>query len=169
MDGPSIVLKCFCQNIGWAHTCCCRHCCCCWMGPALFWEVLSIILDGPTVAAETCCVWYWMGPQLPLRHAVDVNGWAQYYSEMVLSMILDGPTSAAGYNIERARHCLEMFCQWHWKGPHLPLSHVVYVIEWARRHNEELCWWYWMGPLISSKNVVEEIMGPSNFSGQHLL
>jgi hypothetical protein len=64
-----------------------------------------------------------MGPQLSLRHAVDVNGWAQDCSEMFLSMILDGPTLAAEYivdDIERAQHCLEMFCQSYWMGPEMP-------------------------------------------------
>jgi hypothetical protein len=71
-------------------------------------NVLSIILDGPTVAAETCRQYYWMGLQLPLRHAVNVIEWALYSSEIVLSIILNGPLDAA----ETSRWC-------YWTGPRL--------------------------------------------------
>src|ERR1700722_9812487 len=71
-------------------------------------KVRSIILDGPTVVAETCRQCYWMGLQLPLRHAFNVIEWAWYSSAIVSSIILDGPSDAA----EASRRC-------YWMGPRL--------------------------------------------------
>ena len=72
--------------------------------------------------------------QLPLRYAVDVNGWVQYCSEMFLSMILDGPTPAAVdivVDIEWDQDCSETFCQSYWMGPQSPLRHAVDDIGWV--------------------------------------
>ena len=75
-----------------------------------------------------------MVPRLPLRYAVDVNGWVQYCSKTFLSMVLDGPTPAAvdiAVVIEWAQYSSEKFCQSYWMGPQSPLRHAVYDIGWV--------------------------------------
>jgi hypothetical protein len=120
-----------------------------------------------------------MGPQLPLRRAVDVNGWAQYCPETLLSMILNGLTPAAEYIVDVikwAQRFLERFCQSYWMGPQLPLRDVVDIIEWVLHCLEEVlsivldapsdatemcrrC--YWMGPHLPQMTLSILLNGPS--------
>lgn len=78
---------------------------------------------GPDISPQRHCRWPWMCPILPLRHAVDSLGWAQFRNTADgLSDSLVGPALLLG----EPGTATEICCRQPWLGPiHLLRDAIV--------------------------------------------